>query len=226
MREIAFTLTLVLAAPAMAAEMVVMDAQGISLRPGAVVAGERPLTLTAGQSVSLLSQSGRILTLTGPYDSAPEAGPSADDRSVVGALKEMVQTKQAKTSSLGVSRTGRTALPSPWLVDVSASDRICVREDRPLVLWRPDAARDLPLTLESGAVKASAVWPGGAQRLEGPPDIRPVDGEALTITVGDRSAVIQMTLVPATMHSDEMRLAWLVQKDCLTQAAALAHELE
>lgn len=212
---------------AWAAEMVVVDAAGIALKPGQVVAGEKPLALAAGQMVSLMAQDGRLLKLTGPSEAAPEAGaPPAGDRSVLAAMKDMVREKQAKTSTLGVTRTGTTQLPDPWLIDVSASGRTCVLEGAPLVFWRPDAQAELPLTVAAGGVKAKAVWPAGAQRLEGPSQLPAPDGQTLTVTVGSRSAEFQLSLVPAAMDRDEMRLAWLVEKDCLAQATALLREIQ
>src|SRR5260370_42532616 len=75
------------ASVAVAAEVVVVEARGVSLKQGDVIDDATPLKLEDGQMVTLVAENGSILTLRGPYDQTPSAGSGgADVASALGAL--------------------------------------------------------------------------------------------------------------------------------------------
>ena len=59
--------------PARAANLIVVEARGIPMRVGATVDSSKPITLKAGQHVTLINDAGTTLKLDGPYDMAPDA---------------------------------------------------------------------------------------------------------------------------------------------------------
>src|SRR5215469_15605865 len=102
---------------AVAAELVVVEARGVSLKQGDVIDDAKPLTLKEGQLVTLVAENGSILTLRGPYDQAPAAGSGGIDvASALGAL-----TTGSARNVAGVVRAAAVDvhLPAPWLVDLS-----------------------------------------------------------------------------------------------------------
>ena len=58
---------------AAAAELVVVEARGVSLKQGDVLDDAKPIKLEDGQLLTLVAESGSILTLRGPYDQTPAA---------------------------------------------------------------------------------------------------------------------------------------------------------
>src|SRR5215469_844966 len=123
---------------AVAAELVVVEARGVSLKQGEVIDDAKPLTLTDGQLVTLVAENGSILTLRGPYDQAPAAGSGGVDvASALGALK----TGSARNVA-GVIRAAAVDvhLPAPWLVDLSHPGVACLRKDETPVFWRESNA--------------------------------------------------------------------------------------
>jgi len=58
-------------ATAKAADLVVIEARRIALRPGQIVDSTRPLVLKEGQHVTLISPTGATIKLDGPYEKAP-----------------------------------------------------------------------------------------------------------------------------------------------------------
>ena len=71
--KLILTLTAVLLCSCMvqsasAAVLVVAEARGIALKPGATLDSTKPLTLKQGQHVTLISETGATLKLDGPYD--------------------------------------------------------------------------------------------------------------------------------------------------------------
>ena len=60
-----------------------------------------------------------------------------------------MNTRAARTSSVGVIRAGEEVmpLPEPWLVDLSRSGMRCMIEDQSVTFWRPDASQEARFTL-------------------------------------------------------------------------------
>ena len=211
-----------------AADLVVVKAEGASLHAGDVIPGNQTLRLDAGQKASLITPSGKIIRLSGPYDQAPLPDGTGDDPTAIGSLKSMVKERTTNTVSLGITRASETELPEPWVIDVGSSGERCVVEGQQLVLWRPDGQAQLPLTLlmKNGAWRANAVWPAGKQKLKAPSDLALADGDVLTVQFEKGAASITAMTVPASLTTDAMRLAWLLEKGCMPQATALASRLK
>ena len=111
-----------LAATSAAAEsLVVVEARGIALKPGAMVDSAKPLVLKPGQHVTLISNSGATLNLDGPYDKPPTISGGGTSANTFAAL---VAERNARTSEVGTTRgTGAAKLPEPWLIDASRGRR-------------------------------------------------------------------------------------------------------
>src|SRR5260370_32559954 len=113
------------ASAAVAAEVVVVEARGVSLKQGDVIDDATPLKLEDGQMVTLVAENGSILTLRGPYDQTPSAGSGGTDvASALGAL-----TTGSARNVAGVVRSAATDvhLPGPWVVDVRHPGAACLR---------------------------------------------------------------------------------------------------
>ncbi len=218
------------AGPALAADLVVLDSTSPALRAGQVVAADAKLGLAAGQTVTLMAPTGKTVRVVGPADTIPALGAAAktDDKSVLASLTTMVKSRQADTQSLGTFRAAGAELPEPWLIDVSASGERCVLEGEPLVLWRPDGTNMAAMTVGLPAKdwRARADWPAGSQRLFGPTGITLADGDTVSVSFDSRQADLTVHLVPAAVQGEAMRLNWLIQRNCMAQAAALVRQLE
>ncbi|MBI5166071.1 MAG: hypothetical protein HY985_19495 [Magnetospirillum sp.] len=228
-RVVAAGFFLAAAMSADAAELVVVDAGGGGFKPGQVVSSERSLGLAAGQTVTLMAASGRVVKVVGPADTLPaESGTPGDDKTVLASLTTLVKARQADTGTLGTFRTAGAALPEPWLVDVGGSGERCLLDGEPLVLWRADGASAARVTvgLPERHWQARAEWPAGSQRLFGPETVVPGEGETLSVAFESHRADLLVHRVPAAVQGEAMRLAWLIERNCLAQAAALVRQLE
>ena len=112
--------------PVQAETLIVMEARGISLKAGAQIDGDQVLTLKEGERLTLIRSDGTVLTLRGPFSKTP-APPTAVASDPKQALAALVNTRAARTSSVGVIRAGEEVmpLPEPWLVDLSRSGMRC-----------------------------------------------------------------------------------------------------
>jgi hypothetical protein len=210
-------------AAAEAADLVVMEARGINLRPGQVVDSNRPLALRQGQHVTLISPAGATLKLDGPYEKPP-ATDQARGVTVSNALALLVTQRQARVGEVGTTRgTAPSNLPDPWLLDASRAGTVCLREDSEAVLWRPDTSRvsDLSVSPADRSWKTGARWPAGADRIKiaAPAVIR--GGATYLVTLDGSQSGMKVESVPASLANDQMRAAWMAGKGCEAQARAL-----
>jgi hypothetical protein len=206
-----------------AATLVVVEARGINLTPGATLDSERSLTLKQGQHVTLISETGSTLKLDGPYNRPPSASGTAGV-GLSNTLAALVTQRQARAGEFGTTRgTVLAALPDPWLVDVTHSGNGCIQENHMPVFWRPDSSTDASLSVAPAdrSWKSQTHWPAGRDRISVTTDVPMHTGQTYVITFNGTEYGIAMTLVPAALANDDMRAAWMADKGCEAQAQAL-----
>ena len=59
---------LLFAGSAQAANLIVVEARAIALKPGTTIDSTKPLVLKQGQHVTLISEAGATLSIAGPYN--------------------------------------------------------------------------------------------------------------------------------------------------------------
>jgi hypothetical protein len=213
---------LVLATAASAENLVVVEARGVALKPGAAVDSTKPLVLKPGQHVTLISSSGTTLNLDGPYDRAPTIGGGGSASNTFAAL---VTERLARTSELGTTRGTTVAkLPGPWLIDASRGGSACLAEGTQAVFWRPSATAAVKLAVlpDDRSWKIETEWPAGTDRIT-VRDLALVHSEATYfVNFGGTESAIRVNVVPAALANDAMRAAWMANKGCEAQAEALA----
>ena len=226
MRRFALSLLFALALPisAHAEQLVVVEARGIAMAQGSSVDSDKPLTLKEGQHLTLVSQSGVTLQLDGAFSGKPAAR-GASGTSLSEKLAAL-STSQKRFSEVGTTRgTTTTKLPSPWLLDVSRSGAVCMRDGSAAVLWQPAPSRtsDIVITPDDRSWRVTMPWPAGADTLAVSADKVPLHaGATYYVTVSGERHAVSIFAVPASVSSDKMQTAWLAQKGCEAQAEALA----
>ncbi len=210
-------------ATAKAANLVVIEARSIALRPGQIVDSTKALVLKEGQHVTLISPTGATIKLDGPYEKAPDADQSRAVP-VANALALLVTQRQARVGEVGTTRgSAPNTLPDPWLLDASRAGTVCLRQGSEAMLWRPDSARDAELTVAPAdrSWKAETHWPAGADRImvQAPALIH--GGVTYLVTLNGAQSAVRVENVPPILSNDPMRAAWLAGKGCEAQAEAL-----
>jgi hypothetical protein len=215
-----------LAAPftaAKAADLVVIEARGITLRPGQTVDSTKPIALKQGQHVTLISPAGATIKLDGPYEKAPDAD-QGRGVPVANTLALLVTQRQARVGEVGTTRgNAPSTLPDPWLLDASRAGTVCLREGTEAIFWRPDAVRDADLTVAptDRSWKADTHWPAGADRIMVKAPVLIHGGAAYVVTLNGAQSAMKVENVPPVLSNDPMRAAWLAGKGCEAQAEAL-----
>ena len=210
-----------------AAVLVVAEARGIALKPGATLDSAKVLTLKQGQHVVLISETGSTLKLDGPYDRPPAAG-GGGGVGLDQTLNALVTQRQARAGEFGVTRgTVLADLPDPWVLDATHSGNVCVMEKGTPIFWRPDSKAVVSLVVAPAdhSWNAKAQWPLGQDRLAVTTDVPMRAGETYVVTFNGVESAVTLVQVPATLTNDAMRAGWMANRRCEQQAQALlAHK--
>jgi len=214
--------------PALAGQLIVVEARGISLAPGSSVDDSKPLDLKQGQHVTLISQSGVTISLDGPYNKPPSAAQGG--QSLGSKLSGFVTEANARTGEVGTTRGTAPArkLPSPWVIDATHAGAACLREGETPVFWRDPAAATAALTVmpDDRSWKVLTEWPAGMTQLAVKTNIPMHAGATYFVTLDGNETAIAVNTVPTALANDEQRAAWMADKGCEAQAEALARNLK
>jgi hypothetical protein len=209
---------------ASAAVLVVAEARGIALKPGATLDSTKPLTLKQGQHVTLISETGSTLKLDGPYDRPPVAGAAGGGVGLNQTMAALVTQRTARAGEFGVTRgTVLADLPDPWVLDATHSGNVCVLENGTPTFWRPDnkAAATLAVAPVDRSWNAKAQWPVGQDRIAVTTDVPMKAGETYVVTFNGTESAVTLVQVPATLTNVDMRAGWMANRRCEQQAQAL-----
>ncbi len=213
---------------AFAGQLVVIDSSAPELKPGTIIDDSKSFELAAGTGVTLVSESGKVMILKGPFSGLPGGdSKSAGGGSLTASLAKLVGG-QSSTSKLGVMRSDKAEVPSdPWALNVERSGNHCARAGAATApdLWRSKADKAVTLTLKmlpKGA-RASTDWPAGAERIGWPGEVALEDGGKYMARISGRSSAAKLVihLVPADLPTDAHRAVWMAGKGCIGQARAL-----
>ncbi|MBF0271158.1 MAG: hypothetical protein HQL98_03645 [Magnetococcales bacterium] len=204
----------------LASELVVYKAEGIQLTPGQTINTTQPLTLTAGQRVTLLSSNGTAINLEGPFQGLPISKTQAStDTGVVNTLKMLVSAPKTRSGGLGTTRA------IPQILDVTRSGHYCLNEGQPLVFWRPSSQENALITVRLGQQqwKAHSQWPAGTNQLTPPPTMPISDGAVYRLELDGQPSTTTLHLIPSNLTTPKERTAWMTAKGCDAQLASLNH---
>lgn len=228
-RRLTMAAALALAGPAAAFPLVVVDARGGSLRPGARVDSAASLTLKSGERVVLIAPDGRITTVNGPSNGPPAmaGGPVQNPRLALAAL---IATRNDRASTVGAVRSGALAapLPSPWLIDVSRPGERCIRDDARPVWWRPvaDEAAAFVVYPVDRSWRADFRWEAGQSSITAPALLRLDGAKMIVIKTGTQERAIRLNIIPADIADPGVLVGWMLEKACVQQADALIRQIE
>ena len=224
---------------AWAMNMVVFESQGGALQPGQVVDASQPLTLTEGQSISLISDAGQVVRLQGPYAQAPLSADANQAGGVKDALAHLMSASGSESSSFGVARSADDVfkmageqkwLPDPWLINATEAGDQCHRAGTPVVFWRPDSSNEVGVQIRIGKEdklwQAQARWAGGKSKLATPPSIPQQDGAVYNIQLDEAEVSTTVHLIPEAVTAEPAVAAWMREKGCKNQSLAMIKNLQ
>ncbi len=207
---------------ATAAELVVVESRGVTLKPGQTLDDTQKITLQKGDELTLVDESGAVIKLRGPYDGAPGAGGSSGV-DISNALAALSTGGSQVVMGVVRAKVEDVTLPNPWVVDVTHSGKACVRPGSSVVFWRQQASGEAKLRIMpvDRTWRAESEWPAGASELPAPAMFPITDRQTYVFDLGGQTTTVTLVHVPASLGTDRMRAAWMLQKNCLNQTKAL-----
>ncbi len=231
LRTVLFLLSLSLIAvtsKAWAQDLVVVSAGTSKLQLGQIVKSDAPLDIPAGSTVTLVSESGKTVTLKGPHTGpAGVSSKGRGDARLISSLSSLLSASGKETSSLGSMRAaGPPARPAnPWVIDTGQSGDKCASATGPITLWRGKSKKSTIVSLRNldDKSKTKTDWPAGASTLILPSDVTIVDGAHYLLRFKGTRIVrkLKVHLVPGDLPSTPHKVAWMVEKGCKKQAMLL-----
>ncbi len=219
-----------LATAGLAEEAIVTAANNTDLKPGARIDGEAPIELAAGASLTLVTLSGRTISLEGPFSGppAPAAAAGADPR-LLDAVGRLIQGEQ-RTASAGDFRAGPGGgeVPGDWSwIDPARSGPHCLPKGEPAVLWRAETEEEAALDVRGPRGREEAWWEEGQATTEWPEDVPLADGASYALRLEGSPSTRRMTLhlLPAGEADVPTRLDQLIEAGCDRQAWLLLGSL-
>jgi hypothetical protein len=215
------------AGEAAAGQLVVVESTVAGIASGQILDGAKPLDIAAGKSLTVITESGQVKTLTGPFSGLPEGtSAAAGGPDIVASLSRLIEGKSGGGATLGAMRgSKRSDPPGVWDIDAFRSGTHCIVAGREARLWRAKSKKAMTLqikTLPYGK-KVAADWAAGTEVLAWPAAVDVKDGAEYLMrrAKGMTATRVTLRLVPEELPSDAHRVAWMADNGCVRQAKEL-----
>lgn len=221
-----------LSCAALASEAVVIDGASVAdgLKPGAVFASDKAITLRRGERLRVMLQSGALIDLEGPHE-GPINATDTGGRNVgeqVLAVAALIVGRQGRTSVLGASRESvpvTLGLQQPvWSVGANATVA-CV--DGPLRLWRSDPTASVEVSARTTEARIGPItWSEGEAILDLPVTV--ANAGPMIVSIDGATSRIDLATPPADLDPSDPGplLAWFTAEGCAPQAERLLDRLK
>lgn len=211
-------------ATASASTLIVIDSRAKDLKAGQKIDSTKPITLKEGERVTVIGPDGKSITLRGKFSGLP-LGKTAVASDPGRALAALINTRNARTSSVGVVRgaTDAAALPDPWLIDISRAGERCLKAGTQPVWWRPDPKQSQKFTVlpVDRSWVADFEWNAG-ESMMAVPELAAFDTQTIFVMrVEDQEFPVSINIVPSDLENDLILASWMLEKGCTQQADAL-----
>lgn len=211
------------------AEIVVVAVSGTDeIAPGTRLVTGQAINLPEGAKLTLLSQSGEMQVLEGPYSGEPaannEASTQKSDAAGWSAVLALVGDPDARSDVMGASRVTDGAFmvpPSIWHVSVDSSGPRCTLPDT-VALWRRDAGQGTDISIRSSAGRLTdVVWPAKVHVFSLPNEFA-ADGR-LMVSIDGELRDLALIVAPEDLRraGPGAVFMWLMEHKCQRQALAL-----
>lgn len=207
------------AAGALAGDLVVLESDMFGLAPGDIVNGDQAMDVPADKSLVLMTETGQMITLNGPYSGVPDQGGPGEDK-LVKAIANLILSEGSDTSSLGAVRDiGAADAKDPWLLDVTQPGEYCFTSETDVQMWRKDPDLFSRIRISDGSKAARTKWPDSEATFGWPPPIPLVDGKLYQFTLDDGEPVlIRLHKMPETLTEPGAKAVWMAEQGCRRQA--------
>jgi hypothetical protein len=213
---------------AKAGELLITASTVPGFDPGIIIEGSQTVSIGKGHKLSLISPTGKVVNITGPYNGVLDPSVSDKNKSkLLTALSILVSGDGKDSTQLGAIRDAATARGrDPFRIDVTASGAQCAIEGKAVTLWMPRGERLEKIWLErKGSSDAAVVrWPAGESEQPWPKSLDVSDGATyqLLLQPAKTETEILLRVIPAGLAGNKALLAAAMgERGCDSQAIAV-----
>ncbi len=209
--------------------LVVISSVHSTIKKGAIIKSTQTIELQSGESLKLLSSTGGIIQVQGPYSGVIAFESKASDGSVLKSVSELVKNSKSTDFTLAIFRnssvTTPTYRPDIWGIDIRKSGKYCLRPNLPIYLWWPQALPGdlITLTDTTNSQSIELEWPE-RKKYTAWPEILSVDDRVIYSIRNTEVALFtefKIQLLPTDLKDDMEQIAWMSDHDCKKQAIRL-----
>ena len=218
---------------AAAGGLVVISSTLDSFGQGAIVEASQSIELGENQSLKLLSSSGKVINLIGPYDGPIDSSSEKGDSGLLDSLARVVTSADSQDLTLGVYRNISSAKNQVrgdiWGVEVGKAGNYCVPSESPIILWWPDAVEGIAVTITDTSNSASfeVQWTGRSKEILWPEHATFLEGNLYTTQneLSDMSREFTVSRIPVALGDEIEQIVWISENKCAAQAKRLLGEI-
>jgi hypothetical protein len=221
-------MALILMGAARAETIIVAATDGAPLPPGSRLEPGQMIALADGERLTLLSQSGALQVIKGPFEGVPaldgDAPPDGAKDDHLSAVAALVGFPDARSDVMGATRRtdgAFTVPPGIWHVSVDSAGPRCIAPGA-VRLWRRAADAEATISVRSAAGRLSDVtWPAGDAVFALPEEF--ATPGRLVVSVDGDLRDLTLAVAPDGLASAPAGqvLSWLMDNKCQRQALTL-----
>ncbi len=215
------------AAPAAAAQLLVISARNAPVTVGDLIDSEHAIKLAAGAELTVVAENGATQTVSGPFEGVVKvAGPSGGD-GLLSKLATLVTAPSQDASAVGAVRGGPASQgpPDPWMLDVDESGHHCTRRTGKPLLWRGETGQASALSVRprSGSGSGQVSWQRGEATAGWPDGVELIDGGSYVLRPrgSTQTRRLILHLAPENAPSQAHLVVWMAESGCRVQARRL-----
>lgn len=211
------------------ATFVVLDSTGSSFHTGDKLTATQTISLSEGQTLTLVGTDGSVMMLKGPFNGEAKGASQEKTASVSDMLTPLLQKASTENATPGVIRGSAVAGPrtDAWVIDTTQSGDVCVHNAVDYDFWRPDpqGTEDLSIVGADGSTTKVSFGAGQA-RVKVPDSLTFKDNANYKMSGAKGTETIIVHTIPESVApQSKMAAAWFASKKCTAQAQALLRSL-
>jgi hypothetical protein len=196
-----------------AGDLLITNSTILGFDAGVIIDGAQDVSISKGNKLSLISPTGKVINIVGPYKGVLDPSVSDQNKSkLLTALSVLVSGEGKDASQLGAIRDAASARArDPYRIDVTASGVQCAIDGRSLKLWMPRGEKLEKIWFErKGSTEAAVVrWPAGESEQPWPNSMPVADGATYQLLLQPAKQETELTLrvIPAESAVNKAILA-------------------
>lgn len=204
---------------------VVIESTSAAYQAASELSSRSDIDLKAGESLQLISESGTVFELIGPYRGTAKVTTKIKKPiSLASAMKKLMSKDKGDGSDFGAIRAGSAESSAKvWDVPVGYSGPVCFVQGKPLHFFRSDVLQPERIYIAWASKKKKSVFRAGKNRKKW--KIPTINGQVYTVTAKSLNSISRITLLqlPKAVFEKPQMGAFLLAKGCARQASIFVH---